>query len=79
MTPAVAKQRIWTPICTLPLVNLGNTLKEPFAMFMGHDSKVFRKKIQMRRQKMKFQWHFQFQKKFQQDVTLVQYFIVPTR
>jgi hypothetical protein len=57
MTPAVASQRIWTPFCTLPLVNFGNILMEPFIMVTGNGSYVLRKTIQMERQKMKFQLH----------------------
>jgi len=44
MSPAVVSQKIWTPFSTVPLFNLGNILMEPFAMFFGDGSHVFREK-----------------------------------
>ena len=43
-TPAVVSQCIWTPFSTVPLFNLGDIMMEPFAMFIGDGSHVFRKK-----------------------------------
>jgi hypothetical protein len=43
-TPAGVSQYIWTPFSTVLLFNLGNILLEPFAMFTGGGSHVFRKK-----------------------------------
>ena len=51
---AVVSQHIRTYFSTTPLFNLGNILMEPLAMFTGDGSHLFRKKIQMEMQKMKF-------------------------
>jgi len=46
-TPAVVSQYIWTPFSTVPLFNLGDIMMEPFAVFVGDGSHVFREKILM--------------------------------
>ena len=43
-TPAVVCQQIWTPFSTVPVYNLGYFLMEPFTMFIGEGSHVFRGK-----------------------------------
>jgi hypothetical protein len=42
-TQKAASQQAWTLSSTVPLFNLGNILIEPFAMFIGDGSHVFRK------------------------------------
>jgi hypothetical protein len=43
-TPAAVSQYIQMPFSTVPLFNLRNILMEPFAMFNGDGSHIFRKK-----------------------------------
>jgi hypothetical protein len=42
--PAAVGQHIWTPFPSVPIFHSGNILKEPFAMFIGDGSHVFRGK-----------------------------------
>jgi len=43
-TPTAVSQHIWTPLCTVLLYNLGNTLMEIFTMFIQDGSRVFSEK-----------------------------------
>ena len=53
--PSVVSQHICTAFSTIPLLSLGNILVKPFVRFIRHSFHVFRKKIQMGMQKVKFQ------------------------
>ena len=43
-TPAVVSRHICTPLSTIPLFNSGSIPMEPFTMFVGDVSYVFREK-----------------------------------
>ena len=43
-TPAVVSQHVWTPFSAVRVFNLRCILMEPFAMFIGDGSHVFRGK-----------------------------------
>ena len=54
-TAVVVSKHIWTPFSTIPLLNFGNILMEPFATLIGDDFHVLWEKIQIGIQKMKLQ------------------------
>jgi hypothetical protein len=56
-TSAVVNQHIWTQFSTVPLLNSGNFMKEPSAMFIRERSHVFGGGVQIVTLKMKFQLH----------------------
>ena len=56
-TPAAVSQQVWTPFSVVRLFNLRCLLMEPFAMFIGDGSHVFREKVRIGMQEIKCQWH----------------------